>query len=286
MSKKFIERFFPSITGIAKTIIPRTYSAFLPDDVAVLCPEPTIVLSSPTIINNGKAASILIIRNPVLLVAAILGVVIGVFGGIRFAKKKEQIIWSQSFLNFAMMNVTAILLHCLLPPLESIYADQYPILWFLDCYFTGVSSTLIVGGALGSLHILKWTSRTWILIANGLGIASGFFLQLTRIDSSIRTLPLELWYLIPTQFAGCLLPSLLYFGKRTNRGLIIILLLYVGCSLCLIGALFDAKLCRLTHGMLLDTLTASTLVFTACNVAFVVLGLSLDTQGAGEKKMR
>jgi hypothetical protein len=285
MSKKLIECFLPSITGIVKTIIPRTYSAVLPDDIAVLCPEPTIVLSSPTIINNGKATSILIIRNPVLLVAAILGVVIGVFGGIRFAKKKGQI-WSQSFFNFAMMNVTAILLHCLLPPLESIYADQYPILWFLDCYFTGVSSTLIAGGALGFLHILKWTSRTWILTANGLGIASGFFFQLTRIDSSIRTLSLELWYLIPTVFAGCLLLPSLYFGKRTDRGLIIILL-YVGCSLCLIGALFvDAKLCRLTHGMLLDTLTASSLVFTACNVAFLLLGLSLDTQCAGKKKMR
>jgi hypothetical protein len=283
MSKKFIiERFFPSIYGTVKTIIPRTYSAILPDDIAVLCPEPTIAFSYPTVISNDKAPSILIIRNPLLFANAILGFVIGMFGGIRFAKNKEQLCWSHSFFNFAMMNVTAMLLHCLLPPPESIYADQHPVLWFLDCYFTGVSSTLIVGGTLGCLHTTpKWTPRTWICLANGLGlIAAGFFLQLTRINSSIRTLSLELWYLIPTVFAGCLLLPSLYFGKRTKRGLTIAL--YVGCSLCLIGALFDAKRCRLAHGMLL---MASSLVFTGCNVVFVLLGLSLDAQGDGKKKM-
>jgi len=170
MSKQFLERFFPAISTIVKSNhhLEACYDFFFPDDVALLCPERTVSLKLIFLPESST------IRNPILLLAAILGIVIGMFGYWYFGyyssktksderKEEEEIIWmelcnttiSKSFYYFGMMNVTAVWLHCILPPPSASYVgkttdegDDYYyyyriFLWTMDCYFTGLSSTFL-----------------------------------------------------------------------------------------------------------------------------------------------
>jgi hypothetical protein len=286
MSQQFIRSFFPSLASH----FPRSIGRLFPADVAILCPEATLTVSVPIIMDAVNS-----VRNPVLAVHAIVGIFIGIVGS-RSYSMYEGGLWSMAFFCFGGMNVAAFPLHCILPtPYDA--PSQYPLLWAFDCFFTGSSAMALVGASLclykndrrfRKLNALfnKPTIRSWIRW-NRIGFAAiglFFFLPDTIL---MRTLPLELWYLVPCILAGFVLLLLLLLGsKKPKRGALTMLLLGGVCVVA--GPVLDAPLCRWTRGALGDALTVSTLTFAGSDLAFVGIGMWLMSTPPleSEKKSR
>jgi hypothetical protein len=298
--------------------------------------------SASSIINSNTSNTSVtaVVRNPVLAVAAIIGMAIGFGGARRYYHGHDYdtstgILWSLAYVCFGLMNVVALPLHCLVESSgdRSAATDnvssplQHPWLWVLDCFLTGASSLAIILASLSvyyqhqqRIFPTKWvnsststsallqlfkfepTMYSWIRW-NSIGVASiACFLfcsssandqsphesqqqqqqQQEIIIAMMKTLPLELWYLVPTAIAGHVLLPLLFLltsassDDHKDRS---------GAYCCIVGAAFvvlglelDATLCRWTQGALVwDGLMASTLTFWGCDIAFYGMGLWLDT---------
>jgi len=300
MSQAFIKSFFPAVT----TLIPETILQYLlPDDVALLCPESVIIINNETVV----------IRNPALAVAAIVGLLVGFAGARRYKH-----LWSAAFGCFGLMNAVAVPLHCwvVVPATNtSNLAISHPLLWILDCFFTGASSMALIAAGLGlcsnsnkqmsrpvrivrrvlqpsfALRPTATAMQSW-LQWNGLGVAAiGLFYSFTG-GSILQTLALELWYLAPVVVAGQVLLPLIVMdatdatdtpNSASCRTAVVWVLAGVTCAV--VGLWLDANLCRWTTAIgweTLDALTATTLVFAGCDMAFVGVGLWLDaTVGGG-----
>jgi hypothetical protein len=230
-----------------------------------------------------------------------------------------SILWSVAYLCFGLMNVVALPLHCIVESTDNV-ALQHPWLWVLDCFLTGASSLAIILASLSVYYqqqrrIFPWLSNStssstsallqqfmyeptiysWIRWNSNIGVASiaCFFWcssandqpqresqQQQEIISIMKTLPLELWYLVPTAIAGHVLLPLLFLvtssddHKDRSGGFWCI----AGGALVVLGVVLDATLCRRTQGALVwDGLMVSTLVFLGCDIAFYGMGLWLDT---------
>ena len=234
---------------------------------------------------NNRAISILV-RNPILSIWAAIGLGVGLYGAyqlllrvlLRRRQQKQQqhsssssssslLFFAGAFFWFAMMNATALPLHCFYETAalqqqqkqHNTAASQYPILWSLDCWATGISSFCIMIGwylrimmmmmkipeeearrrnnlpakmsSSSSSSLLLSSSKKqqvqrlenilWrlpplqisptALIVVGLTVTSAvvmgsfwfeLFLSNNNNNDILWTLPLELWYLLPTVAAG------------------------------------------------------------------------------------
>ena len=186
-----IQWFFPSLLSNVLMNEYNVVGKYLLDRLVPLesmenCPEITteIVAASVT-------SGVVTIRQPNLVVASSLGILIGLIGcrlllfryyafyghRSRQQQHKRQVLfpnpnqpvagskrsrlhtlkwWSMGFLFFGLMNISALLLHCLLPSPSisaseseaSLYyhnvSTRSQLCWMLDCIFTGCSSTFLI----------------------------------------------------------------------------------------------------------------------------------------------
>jgi hypothetical protein len=180
MSKVFVHSFFPAHSSLLDTYLPAVSQLLLPDDVAELCPEPTLKVTVPLLFRSllpVSTSSIIVVRNPVLAFAAIVGMAIGFGGARRYyhwhhydSTTYTSILWSVAYLCFGLMNFVALPLHCLVESstTEDNVALQHPWLWVLDCFLTGASSLAIILASLSvyQRHIFptKWVSGSTSMV--------------------------------------------------------------------------------------------------------------------------
>ena len=130
MSKRMADTFFPSCLD---RINGRRYLSFLyhnvvfPEAIAEQCPEYIWNV-------DGHDWHI---RQPTLLMAALWGMVIGMTGFRQLYS--TNFLWALALLTFGIMNLSATFVHCLWPAPRTDYPTDYPFLWVVDTYMTGVS---------------------------------------------------------------------------------------------------------------------------------------------------
>ena len=200
------------------------HQVIFPESVAKECPE--------FIWNVQKDWEI---RQPCLLLAGLWGIWIGYQGFRKFYSSLTQRTWAIALLTFGIMNVTAVPLHCLWKAPAIDYPTNYPILWTIDTYMTGVSGSCLLISSLKELQVRCGTSTTtttlkasilppsmqsmlrqlplsklsWALQIIGILCIIWFAMDPVpqRVASSH---PLELWYLIPPLAAGIPVLMVLY----------------------------------------------------------------------------
>jgi len=263
MSKHLLQAFFPAIIdALESTRAGSLLLLFLfPDDIVDQCPEVSIQ------IHSGHAS---FLRQPVLFLMAIVGAGIGL-QGMRVLPKY----WSLAFGAYGIMNVSAIFLHCLWP-LESsdTYPERYPFTWTIDTYMTGVSSLGLVVASLDSYKNLKYVSIIFWM-SHAVGVFCVLLFYLDRHHFKIAgSLPLELWYLLPSIFAGMAVNPIMFaelflhpesFRWTTCHKLMIYGYLCIG----LLGIGLNQLLCRIFGTILADLLMSTTLVFGGFNLCFL-----------------
>ena len=283
MSKQLIEAFFPATARLLEDnfmgalLLDRLY----PDEAAQLCPEVSISI--------GEDA---MLRQPVLAVSAVVGMLIGLVGSIPLYQQQPKPYWALAFLTFGLMNMAGLLLHCILEAPDPDYPQAYPMLWMWDCYMTGVSSSfLLLAGwqDLGYLSDKKPSTRWVLLLANTqqlVGVLS-IYLFLHRKN----TYPLELWYLIPPHL---LLGNGLWLVPWKNNNPYLLwrmireavsnstggALFSLGAIAALSGVVLDAPFCFVFQNYFFDFLTSGTLMFLGCDLAFggIFLWVSSNTK--------
>lgn len=277
MSKDFVVSFFPVITAQGRIWAPRLVELVFPDDVSLRCPEIVMqIYGFP-------------IRNPVLGVGAVVGMLIGGGGAWRLqsacAHPSNRMQWQPfqlSFLFFGMMNAVALPLHCILPHATDMPL-QYPLWWALDCLFTGLSATALSGGCFNFYRYFSLEATlghrlayftTWGLLGTVTLSTFAVYRFVWRLDSYA----LELFYLIPIAIAGCSVCPLLIWSltrplhnKDASRRLAIAIA--SGCCtwgvlLVVLGLALDAAICRYV-GQYYDTLMVATTTFWGCDFAFL-----------------
>lgn len=247
MSHRFVAGYFPHVTRT----FPRWFLFLFPDEVQ--CPE-VIVFDT--------------IRNPSLAIFALCGIGIGARGAFRTLN--TTLWWRTAFAFFGFMNLVALLLHCLVTPSSQTTsaAQDFPLLWFLDCLFTGMSSFAIMGAC---FETLVESARVWQTMTLTIGSVTALLAAILFCQRSV-TMGAELYYLLPLILAGtvCLLTNF----KDFRGGTVIILL---GGLLCGAGILFDPFLCRSWVSYYHDPLTAPSLMFAGCDVSFVGIGMWIES---------
>jgi hypothetical protein len=284
MSKAFIESFFPAVAEVLKESSPALYDTLLPDDVAHLCPE----------------VSVGAVRNPVLAVCAIFGIIIGLLGALS-----QNPLWSMGFGCFGLMNIVALPLHCFDP------AGLSGLWWMLDCLFTGLSSSALTAASLGQFNASKQTNRRKILRVAQYAWLVGSSITATLVVASLLWSPayqreigqlppstallLELWYLGPTVVTGWVVcPQVLrsMWGlqgtKVLKKGHVAITVCFGGAGVALMGLHLDPFFCRTFGVRAWDALMAPTLLFMGCDLCFFGLYLWLkllrDADGVLDKR--
>ena len=265
--------FFPVITAQGRKLAPTLAELFFPDDVSLLCPEIVLQIFGFTV------------RNPVLGVGAVVGILIGGGGAWRLQSactdSSSRVKWQSfqlSFLFFGMMNAVALPLHCIFPDATSTtMPDQYPLWWTLDCLFTGWSATALTSGCFEfyRFYLLEatfWHRFPYFNIGNAIVSTFAVYRFVWRHDSY----GLELFYLIPIGVAGCYVwPLLIWSLTRldTDPSHWLALATATGCCtwgvlLVVLGLALDATACRYV-GQYRDTLMVATTTFWGCNFAFL-----------------
>jgi hypothetical protein len=288
MSKVFFDNFFPAVsTRLQSSLYTEwLYQWSLPDETAALCPDEPILITSTALLGTN-----LNIHHPILCCHAIAGVLIGVYGAQRIlqgdnhditnqktAKNFHRHLWAVAFAAFAAMNMVAIPLHSCRP--ESIVSIPSPSsgpatillptstirpwLWALDTYCTGASSTAICLTTFSETFSMK----DWLLV-NVIGIMGMYtYLQL----GYKYTLPLELWYLVPTVLAAQMTLLWLQLLDTVAARRTAVRLVAIGGTM-VAGILLDPWFCSfLPHYLRFwDLFTGPANVFLGCNLAFVTL---------------
>ena len=279
MSKDFVVSFFPVITAQGRISAPRLADLVFPDDVSLLCPEIVMQMCGFTV------------RNPVLGVGAVVGMLIGGGGAWRLqrlcAHPSNGLQWRPfqlSFLFFGMMNAVALPLHCILPKTTdtSTMPHQYPVWWALDCLFTGWSAMALTGGCFEfyRYYFLKATRWHHLAYFNTWWMGTAVLSSTIAVNRFVwhhDSYGLELFYLIPIAMAGCsVCPLLLWSLTRINNkdaSIRLALAIASGCCtwgvlLIVLGLALDATTCRYV-GQYLDTLMVATTTFWGCDFAFL-----------------
>ena len=357
MSRLFVESFFPATRTVLLvekrlgTTAARIYEFVFPAAGASQCPE---VVLFPTALNNGGG-----IRNPVLGVHAAFGLVLGAVGGVALLERRQHLrqqssyddhdatttssttttAWSMALICFGLMNAAALPLHCLVMMMmataeESSFTESpqtttttmpeaYPLLWWLDTYFTGASAVAIVTAARREITMLRWSNEETTADQSAAAVSEEDFGDYPGSSISVlqewmlwnvpgvaclmvfllfsRTLPLELWYLLPTVLAFWMVARMLWLevtvvSKRvdnpqeatrpshrvSNGGFGVAAVVAIG------GLLLDAPFCRigLQAAPVLDTFMVATNIFAASNVFFAALFWRLWNEDSGDDQQR
>jgi hypothetical protein len=248
MSRPFVVGYFPEITRT----FPRILQFLFPDDNAEICPE--VVPKT--------------IRHPSLAVFALGGIWIGSYGAYQY-KTLEW--WRAAFGCFGLMNFFALLLHCLvtITPGKT-EVEEHPLLWSLDCIFTGMSSCAIVGACLDTLvdsaHF--WRGVTFTICFSSALVAAAVFY------TSTITIGLELFYLIPLAFAGqvCFVAMLKNYQPECFATVVL------GGLLPVAGIIFDGYSCQfMLKNIFYDLFGTPALIFAGCDIAFAGLKMWIDS---------
>lgn len=282
MSRVFVEAFFPAIIAekfraIYLSSIQHQYISeknsflsilFANDDSSEITATIPIYGSIVDLYSEEiRLPKFISVRNPVLCICALIGALLGIyvslmndtFGLIRLpycVPRHEVFYWSISFLFFGLMNVAAIPLHCLLPMNNYTTDDfvskriplpqQYPYLWIMDTFCTGVFSS--------SLIVAFYTSRTmtvdivmpptlWNRYRYVIAISLCGCIATSRFLIYQSTIELELWYLLPTLWAAFLFARELIHKKShhalLNRTRVLWYYYFVALVLLFSGILVD-----------------------------------------------
>jgi hypothetical protein len=162
------------------------------------------------------------IRNPVLCLSAIFGALFGLYVGFlddyfglmklfhRDPRRNQMWplpFWSMAFLFFGFMNIAAIPLHCFLPMKHDTsdgiifhrvpLPQQYPLLWMMDTFCTGVFSASLIAALYTSGTMTNGYQYMILIFLCGCTATCRFLI----FDSSIE---LELWYILPVSLAAFL----------------------------------------------------------------------------------
>jgi len=260
-TKRSIQTFFPaSFASLNATSIGSILynHILLPDTVAERCPEVKITI--------GSGGHTTILRQPVLLVVAISGVVIGVRGFWSLPKY-----WSLGFGAFAIMNIDTICLHCLWPSIDAndTYPERYPILWTIDTYSTGVASV-----ALSIALLERWTSQNlsrsfWILQAVGILCILLFYVDPPLVPIA-ASFPLELWYgislLLFLDVGLLVIFGDLFVNRKAFCWTMDHVFLLISGAFPLLGIVMDGFWCRIFETLLADLPTSLTFMFLGCDL--------------------
>jgi hypothetical protein len=283
MSKSMIHNFFPAFEDSLNNswFGSILYNDWLfPDSVAQACPEITITLFGFRL------------RQPILAVAALWGILLGVNGSIRLYRHKSNNYWSMAFLTFGMMNVSAMFLHCIWSEPVPDYPRAHPWLWAIDCYMTGFSSICLLVASLEAM-LLQIKGRKLLVVQlawffggmQSIGLGCLLWFLLANDDSMVAlTHPLELWYLVPPALAAIPVNRLLFHDMYTHEsffGMTMghVLALLGGISAAVLGVGMDRLWCTIGLGhMFWDLFTSSTLMFVGCDLAFLGIQLCLLTR--------
>ena len=271
MSKALLESFFPTLSRALQHGVPRLYGTLLLSDAtAQACPVVVMVLDGAEI------------RWPGLLMAAMLGVVVGfggamclLFGGGPTREGKDGL-WAFACVSFGCMNVDAIFYHCLLDP----GSPTHQFLFAADCCFTGMSSMALVAASLDLANRsrgIELISRRdlsrpcWVLVCTS---ALVFWAVGPVLALHGRPLVCELIYMLPTAAGGACLggffvarplaagrPDLVSPWLRTGAAMV---------SVSLLSIIADAKICELlgpTFGNI------PVWIFLGCDLAFLAIVL-------------
>ena len=282
MSREFLESFFPSVTTLGKRFAPSIVERYFPDDAAMLCPEVAVVKMGYTI------------RNPILGVGAVVGVLIGGVGVATIAgwnlntTPQQHRSFVLAFAFFGLMNVTALTLHSFFPASQLTMPEEYPLWWALDCLFTGWSASALAFGC-SDIYRRQTPFALVDAVAKSLpyvgwiGLAMMASLAVILFVWYRKTYALELFYLIPIVTAAvALCPLLLQSLRRVlrhtadgdngmeTRRIVCYVVVYGGGILVLtLGILLDARTCRYLGQQWGDTFMAGTTTFWGCNIVFV-----------------
>jgi len=304
MSRATILAFFPACIDwlrddqrvVSKDLVDQY---LFPVSIAEQCPEVTVGVDfssssswiTTMLLGKNTPQQIVVVRQPILLLFALLGILIGLwglweFGVCQLAKQRNARISSYGYLAiafgaFGMMNASAVLVHCWWEAPFFTYPESYPKSWICDTYMTGVSASSLVFAGLNE----RWTRNynksitmrrtllfgVWLLCQKLGMVCVGIFLM----SPSTMTHLLELWYLIPAIMAAFPV-TLVLFRKKDNDATNLLLariLLVVGFVTGVTGIALDATFCRWFEGALWDFPMASTLMFLGCDLSFVAIGL-------------
>ena len=304
MSRATILAFFPACIDwlrddqrvVSKDLVDQY---LFPVSIAEQCPEITVGVDfssssswiTTMVLGKNTPQQIVVVRQPILLLFALLGILIGLwgfweFGVCQLAKQRNERISSYGYLAiafgaFGMMNASAVLVHCWWEAPFFTYPESYPKSWICDTYMTGVSAISLVFAGLNERWTLNYNKsitmrRTllfgvWLLCQKMGMICVGIFLM----SPSTMTHLLELWYLIPAIMAAFPV-ALVLFRKKDNDATNVRLariLLVVGFVTGVTGIALDATFCRWFEGALWDFPMSSTLMFLGCDISFVAIGL-------------
>jgi hypothetical protein len=258
-----------------------------PVEVSELCPEAVLKVQSH------------VIRLPYLGGSAIFGIVVGVSGAIffgcrHFTAQCYEVYLIVSYATFGAMNLCGLFIHCIWEAPDPSYPITTPVLWALDCFFTGVSATSLgfasVDRLLSSNSSKRWLYYTFMLLQ---AVGSIFLLDFLVLGET--TILLELWYLLPPIPVGWIilfdasveslnmkkgqsnviqqiskLPQTIWIRSKQEWCFAIYLLGFmVSCG----GVIFDVPACYLigVKSHLLDLPTATTCLFLGCDLAFAGL---------------
>lgn len=258
MSRAFFDSFFPVSSRLLQEskYTQWLYNVSFPAQTAQLCPE-------------SRIGNDIFVRNPILCCYAVGGILLGFYGAFLLSRKHSPL-WTIAFHSFAVMNVAAIPLHCLLP--LSPHPETVPLWWAVDTYSTGASSTAICLVTLSS----SFTVKDWALV-NSFGLMAIYiFFQSYRY-----TFPLEFWYVVPTLLAGQL--ALLWLCLSNTKVSQRALALLSGIAATMISSLFVDPWCCSRGIRMLDAFTSPSMLFLSCDLAFGVLLWYLLNNASGCK---
>ncbi|KAL7504579.1 hypothetical protein ACHAXN_002191 [Cyclotella atomus] len=293
MSRQMVQSFFPSFIQYAQNIRLGNWiwETLFPTGLAEQCPEPVYEMISQSI------------RLPYLGVSAILGVAIGAVGSMIFGYKvivqrSRSIISNQcrcnvylcvAYLTFGAMNMCGLVIHCIWDAPSPSYPVSTPILWALDCYFTGVSASSLAFASLESILsnsiISSATLYTYVVLQ-----VLAVYILVQFMMTTETTILLEMWYLAPVLPAGfvilfdVVLETMKKQSNQSNAMQPLVLALWnrlgnddglrmfmFGCTFALGGIVWDSIMCQNigTSTILYDLFTASTCLFLGCDFAFI-----------------
>jgi hypothetical protein len=224
MSRALLTEFFPVAVSAAGRLFPGRFDQVFPREVLKEC-------------DAGPLWGIPL-RWPGLIPPTLGGFLIGVRGGNSLRGS-----WSAAFYWFALMNLDAVLLHCVAPTAPA----KRLALYFLDCISTGCSASSLVVAMLGNgRRVPKRLVAWWVLL----------------VAATVVPDAAEAVYLVPLAAAGVALALQL---RSATRYVVLALFFMAGT---VVVTLFDAQLCRT-----LGPLHGYSIVwfFFGCDLAFASL---------------